>query len=648
MPLLRGNDTLLFSEAIAVNGRILPAMVYFHMITDLRLHGSLGPVDFFTFVAGATTHNTYFYQEEPQKIRFFARGNEFTISEGSITYKGTGGSFCEYMFGVEKPIKDMEKGDILNRLVMFGAFLDENEHVVFTNNTEGTETFDRLFLQGHPVVNYYFIVSSDFRGEYRKRQKQILKAAGKFLKRARLLGDDRDTELLGSFSIALNEERSSIFLFKLINRANREYYDAFNRFYSEKRGLSPEDAHRVEQLALRYDIDRYQQERMKIDVMYRHPENRVVVDEYRDVLIRGSFRDTLQASEYARLKRLRTLSIRNDIPTNLFDKLDKLLLKDKKIQETEELEYIKDARAILENLFFKDALLKRNIIKEDIVRLIKAKHRAYSQNDRGFDQVLLDIGRVCDELSRETDDFRAFEEFSSIVTYFDRYDNLYSLLSHLAFMENIELREESLRSFMGNKEAFDALDENLFRSVFIHDLLENKYVTGYGKRKIEAILKGTEDVRKGEATIRDVVQEVKNLTGEEKLYHEIHAALKKRMRNLYPGLDTREEREKILEDIAAELTDGGSAPGGIPVRLFEKVFIDLRKESVYLNQIFPLVIRSSDRGLREDFLLNSGLDRFYVESLEREFFEEKGLDTTALDQLRGEKILSGVGGGERI
>lgn len=618
------------------------------MLTDVRLHGSLGPVDFFAFVAGATTHNAYFYEEEPQKIRFFARGNEFSISGKGVTYMGTGGSFCEYMFGVEKPLKDMEKSDILNRLVMFGAFLDEDEQVVFTNNTGGTEPFSRLFLQGHPVVNYYFIVASDFKGDYRKRQKQILRAVGKFLKRADLSADGRDTELLGRFCSALNEEKSSVFLFKLINRANREYYNAFRRFYSDSRGLSPDDEVQIGEIAASYGIDQYQQERMKIDVMYKHPENRIVFDEYRDVLIRGISRDTLEASEYARLKRLRTLSIRNDIPTNLFDKLDELLLKDRKIQETEEPEYAKDARAILENLFFKDALLKRHIIKEDIVRLIKAKHQAYSQNDRGFDQVLLDIGRACDEMARETDDFRAFEELSSIITYFDRYDNLHSLLSQLAFMENIDLREESLRSFMGNKAAFDELDENLFKSLFIHDLLENKYITGYGKRKIKAILKGTENIRKGEATLKDVIEEVKNLTMEERLYHKTHAALKKRMRNLYPGLETKKAREKIREDIAAELVDGGSAPGKIPVKLFEKVFIDLRKESVYLNQIFPLVIRSNDLNLREDFLRNSGLDRFYVESLEREFFEEKGLDTAVLDQLRGEKILSGVGGGERI
>lgn len=617
------------------------------MIRDLRLHGSIGRVDFLAFAAGASTYNSYFYEEEPSRIRFFSRGNELTISEDSIMYKGTGGSFCQYMFGVEKPVKDMEKNDVLNRLIMFGAFLDDKEKVVFTNNTEGLETFDKLFLQGHAVVNYYFLVSSDYEGDYRKRQQHILKSVGKFLKRTDLLSGEHDTELLSNFCAELREKNSIVFIFKLMNKANQEYYTAYRGFYAKNRELSQEEELYLEDIVVRNRIDRYQQERMKIDVMYNHPENKIVVDEYRDVLIKSMARDTLHASEYARLNRLRTLSIRNNIPVVLFDTLDELLLKGKKIQETEERDYLKDARAILENLFFKDPSLKQHIIKEDIVRLIRAKHTAYSQNDRGFEQVLLDIGRACDELARETDDFRVFEEFSSIITYFDRYDNVQALLSQLAFMKRVELKDESLRSLIGNKKAFDELDADLFKTMFIKELLANKYITGYGRRKIKLVHKGIENIQQGESSLKDVITELKTVTEEEKLYHETHTALKEKMRSFFPGLELKEVREKIRADITAELTGKGICDK-IPAKLFEKVFIDLRKESVYLNQIFPMVIQAADSLLREDFLENSGLDRFYIESLEQEYFEEKALDMAFLDSLREGKEILGIGGGERI
>ncbi|MEW6585960.1 MAG: TIGR04442 family protein, partial [Nitrospirota bacterium] len=126
------------------------------MIRDLRLHGKIGPVEYFAFVGGAGVYNTYFYEEGPSGIRFFSRGNEFTISDEGIHYKGTGGSFCEYMFGVDQPLKDLRKRMVANRLIMFGAFLDEDERVIFTNETEGRESFYRLFIQGHAVKNYYF------------------------------------------------------------------------------------------------------------------------------------------------------------------------------------------------------------------------------------------------------------------------------------------------------------------------------------------------------------------------------------------------------------------------------------------------------------------------------------------------------------
>ncbi len=617
------------------------------MIKDLGLHGSIGPVDFFAFVIGVSTYNTYFFEEGSSSIRFFSRGNEFTISEDNISYRGIGGSFCEYMFGVEKPVKDLTKSDISNRLIMFGAFLDDNEQVVFTNETDGSETFYKLFLMGHAVRNYYFIVSSEFKDDYRKRQKDVLMSVGKFLKRTDLLRDEKDSEMISSFFSELNEQNSILFIFKLINRGNQEYYNAFKNLYSKNRELNPHEELYLEEIALRNKIDSYQQERMKIDIMYRHAENRVVVDEYRDILIRGLMKDVIGASEHAKLSRLRTLSIRNDIPIVLFDKLDELLMKDKKVHETEEKDYLKDVRSILGTLFFKDTLLKQHIIKEDIVRLIKAKHTAYYRSDRGFEQILLDAVKATDEISHKTNDFSLFEELSSIITYFDRYDNVLAMLNHLAFIKNIEFNEDSLRSLIGNKMEFDKLDKNLFKSIFIKDLVENKYTTSYGKRKLKLLFKGIENITNGEASFKDVIKDLKKLTDEEKIYYEIHDALKEMMKGYFPGMEIKELKKQFKNDIAKKLAKKGISDR-IPAKLFEKAFIDLRKEYLYLNQIFPAIIYQGNSSLREDFLENSGLDRFYVESLEQEYFKEKGLDMVLLETIREGKEISSIGGGERI
>ncbi len=610
------------------------------MIHDLRLHGNIGPIEYFTFVGGAGTYNTYFYEESPTSIRFFSKGNEFTMTEEGIHYKGTGGSFCEYMFGVEKPLKDLFKKNVLNRLIMFGAFLDENEQIIFTNDTEGKESFYRLFLHGHAVKNYYFLVSSNFKGDYKDRQKEILSAVGKFLKRTIFLTEDADTELLEGFVSELKEQDSTIFIFKLIHKANQEFYKIFKDFYFKGRSITTSEELYLEEFSSKYDIDRYQQERMKIDIMYRHPDNKRLVDEYRDILLIANLNNTFNNTEFARLKRLRTLGIRNNIPSVLFDTLDDLLLKGVKIQEIEEPEYLRETRSILQNLFFKDTSLKKHIIDEDIIRLIKAKQIAFLQGDKGFEQILLDTVKTCDEIARENNDYSLLEELTSIVTFFDRYDNVYNLLSQIAFMENVMLSEDSLRSLIGNKKEFDKLNNRLFDEIFIKELFNNKYITSYGRKKIIAISKGIKKISAGDASIKEIVGELKRINDEERLYYQIYSALKERMRNFFPSIDSKKTKEKIREDISQELLEKGIA-SEIPKKLFEKVFIDLEKESFYLNHLLPLIIQNNDINLREDFIKNSGLDRFYIENLERQYFEKKQLDQTLLESLL-------IGGGERI
>lgn len=600
------------------------------MIRDLRLHGSIGPVEYFALVSGATAFNTYFYDETPSGIRFFSRGNEFTLSDEGIHYKGTGGSFCEYMFGVEKPVKDLMKRTIANRLIMFGAFLDEHERVVFTNDTEGKESFYRLFLQGHAAKNYYFFVSSDFTGDFRKRQKQILVSVGKFLKRTILIAEDRDTELLDGFLSELKNKNATVFIFKLVHRANMQFYRSFSEFYFRERALTAGEELYLEDLVLQLDIDRYQQERMKIDIMYRHPDNKQVVDEYRDILLNGIAKDTLPQVDSARLRRLRTLGIRNNIPSVLFETLDELLLKGKKIQEIEEPEYLRETRIILQSLFFRDLSLKRHIINEDVIKLLRAKQAADTAGDKGFEQILLDTVRACDEIARETKDFDLFEEFTNIATYFDRYDNVANLFSQIAFIENVNITEDSLRSLIGNKREFDQLDPKLFEELFIREILSNKYVTAFGRKKIIAITKGIKKISAGDASLKDVIAEFKTVADEEKLYRLVYTALKERMRSFFPGLEMKKGREKIREDIERELSEKHFT-GEVPKKLFDKVFLDLRKESFYLNHLLPLIIERRDFSLREDFLGNSGLDRFHIETLEKEYFETRKLDTSVLE-----------------
>lgn len=618
------------------------------MIHDIRFHGQVNPkVEYYAIVAGSDITKRYFHEitstSSGDIIRFFSGVNEFIINGGGISYKGTGGSFCQYMFGVDQPIKDLVKTDVLNRLVMYGAiYSDLDDRIIFTNNTEGRESFDKVFLSGHAVTNYYFFIHSDFKGEIRKRQEEILRVLGKYLKRSEWIGFGDDSAIIRGIHKELREPKSILFLFKLLNKHNEEYYNLFKEAYYRNKAITKDEEGALAILAEKYDIDPYQQERIKIDVMYKHPDNKKIVDEYKEILIHGGRKGEIDPLDLAKLTRLRTLSIRNNIPLTLFDTLDGLLLKGKRIIELDEPEHIKETRAILEGLFLKDRTIKDHIIDEDLIKLLRAKHKSEIYRDMGFERVLLDTGRKCDETARDLNDFKILEDFGYIITFFDRYDATATAINQLAFMRNAEFTEDTLRSILGNKRIFDKLKPGLFEELFIEKLLKNKYLTNYGRKKINSLLRGLRDIEDGRASYREVAWEIGMITEEDRLYVLLHHAIKERMRGFYQGLDTREGQEALLQEITDEFLLKGLLNRDIPVDLFKEVLFNLRKESFYLNSLLPRIIENKDSKLRDDFLSNSGLDRFYIEGLEREYFEESGLPLTLLDEIRrgeGEVIL---------
>ncbi len=600
------------------------------MIESIRLHGKVSPaVEYYATIAGANINQRYCYEsteEDGEPIdRFFSAGNEFRLTPRGIGYKGTGGGFCEYMFGVDQPIKDLVKKEVLNRLVMYGA-VESGDSVTFTNHTEGFETYERVFLDGHAVTNYYFFVQSELKGELRARQEELVRRLGKTLKRSVHVahvgsGASDDSLLVRELLEALREPGSVLFLFRLVNRQHEEYYEAFRLAYAEQKAISEEAAARLAALAARYGISQYQQERIKIDVMHKHPDNKRIIDEYKDILIAAGRNNEINLSEIARLTRLRTLSVRNSIPTTLFDTLDERLLKDKKLVEVDEPEYIRETRAIFEGLFLSKPDLQSAITSEDLVKLLRAKAKSVAHRDLTFEAILLEIGRVCDEHAVQADAGVILENFSSIITYFDRYDTTASVVNQLAFMEAWEMPEEKLRSLLHNKKVFDLVKPGLFEELFIDALRRNSYLTAYGRRKVEALASGLKAIEEGNASIRDVAAELSAIQEEAALYRLVHGRLKDRIKTFYSELTNKVEQDALRRILGEELSSKGLIQREIPEALFRQVVLNIQKEAFYVNSLLPQIRRTGDERLREDFIENSGLDRFYIEELEKEFAE---------------------------
>src|SRR6185369_2700010 len=107
-------------------------------------------------------------------LRIFSPGNEFVIAPEGISYRGNGGYFCEYMFGVDQPSSDLSKPEIVNRLVIYGARTDDPSGVVrFSDRTAGSESYENIFFDGNAVCNYYFFVHSNrLSGKLKNQQEE--------------------------------------------------------------------------------------------------------------------------------------------------------------------------------------------------------------------------------------------------------------------------------------------------------------------------------------------------------------------------------------------------------------------------------------------------------------------------------------------
>jgi len=609
------------------------------MHKDIRLHGQTGgQIEYFAMVAGTEAYQRYFFNivQDEDQLRIFSPGNDFIIGPEGISYQGNGGYFCEYMFGVDQPSSDLVKPDIINRLVMYGARADEESGTVrFSDRTAGTESYVNIFFEGNAVCNYFFFVHSNLLSrKLKNQQEELVKRLGKVIKRSETVGEERDDALIAELFPLLKDESAQFFFIKLINRYHREYRDQFRQLYFRNKKISDEDFTLLTNLATRNQIDRYQQERMRIDVMYRHPANKRIVDEYRNILLACNAKNEISHLDNARLTRLKTLSVRNKIPGALFYTLDEMLKKGRNLVSQVEQDYIAATREVLEGIFLREKDIESLIDREDMLSLITSKKKAMENRDHSFDQLLLDASKICDEKIRDGADPSLLDGFSYVITYLDRFDSVSNLISQLAFMENVRVTEEMLRGLLEHRAAFNNLKPGCFEELFIRELFENTYLGRFGRRKVKTLLDGLMAIEKNTDTIEELTFRLVEIDQEERVFNVLLEHVRDRIRNFYSKITTKADQEALRREVVEELKTKKRIKNDIPAHLFDEAIFTIKTEAMYLHSLLPSIIAERDVGLREDFLENSGLDRFYVEELEREYFEKNELDLDGLYQIR--------------
>jgi uncharacterized protein (TIGR04442 family) len=600
------------------------------VIRSIVHQGFIGEtIEYFAVVAGPDVDKRFFFEQiatpRGDVVRYFAGTSEVMLNPEGVRFRGNGGIFGEYMFGGHLPVGDLLNDEVLNRLVLFGASPDhQTRELRFSPDTEGFETYDNLFLQGNAVANHFFFVDDRKKiADVADRQEKTLKSIGKLLKRSKRVGAGNFLALAHEMLEGLGESETTLVLVRLVHRINQQYAEICRSRYYDSRALV--DVMSSEELGR---IEAYQRERIQIDVIYHHPDNQELIDEYKRILAScaGSI---INHSARARLMRLRTLSLRNEVPLSIFDTLEEIVLQERHVavRKEDEPDYIQTTREILGGF-----LLGRNITRRlsslDLVQLMENKQKAAANRDQTFEELLLDTGRLIDEIAREEEDFERLESFGELVTLFDRIDHTTTLVNKLAFMDDVELSQEQVRSLLGNMQVFEKLQRGLFQQLFIDPIMSNEYALAYGKKKLYALTLGLLSIENNEASIGDVAQAIAEINRNERAYFAVYNLARKRMANFYLELNTPEGRDTFRREIRAEVDENVSDA------LLEEVITKIRLEAFYINQLLPRIIDEHDARIRNDFLSNSGLDRFQVEELESEYFEMRDFPPQLLEAIR--------------
>jgi uncharacterized protein (TIGR04442 family) len=302
----------------------------------------------------------------------------------------------------------------------------------------------------------------------------------------------------------------------------------------------------------------------------------------------------------------------------------------------EEPAYLIEVRGVLETILLQSRQVGVHFEKEDLIKLLRSKLIALENRDSAFDRILIEVGKECDERSQKAGDTTALEEFGNIVTFFDRFDNVYHVVNSLGFHEEERLLEDKLRSLMMSKKVFDDVQENLFHDLFITPVLRNHYLPQYGRKKVEVLYNGISNIETGDYSLQDVLISLEDLVREEREYRIVKTAMDRWLKKFGRSLKGLEEESSFINDVRKMLASRGLVRPDVPEAFFRKALDDLKMEQIYFGSVLPNAIKSGDAAIRSEFIDTSGMDMMRIEELERDFQQQYRIADDAMEGIRSD------------
>jgi uncharacterized protein (TIGR04442 family) len=591
------------------------------MIRDVHISGSVSERhEYYTTAIGPHLNLRLIHdgRAEPGRSfdRFFSGGNEIRVTSDGVGHTGTGGAFCSYMFGVDIPEKDLLRSDVRNRLVMHGARYDEeHDRLVFSNDTAGFETFSRVFNEGHAFANHYFFVVGDLQGNLRATQESLLRVAGKFLKRQDLNTSARDArDLAAALHEAFGVPAWTLFLVKIVDVNAEAFYDRFKGAYRPGHDATDDERQSFDLLARHYEVDAFRRERITLDVIYEHDDNKRVVDAYKEALVAHLEHKMPEHALLPKLNLLRAFAARNRAPSTIFDRLDSVLTDLGGQRGSAEPPFVAGAREILENLFVRR--IGSDLDAASIVRLLHAKRQAMEQRYVGFESVLLDAAHASDEWARLGKSLKLRAQFEQLIDYLDLFDRASTLVNSIAFIDDFEVTPPRLEELVESQKAFDELRPGLFAELFLTPLARNAYVGAYGRRRIDALAEGLASAAAEPASAREIPAALARIAETARLHRLIDAMLREAVGDVQAEPLDDAQKGMLRRDVETRLRTDFGVTAAVDAALFDAVLRGIEREQYYTSELLPKIVATHDLALRESFLSTSGLDLFRVEEIE--------------------------------
>jgi uncharacterized protein (TIGR04442 family) len=273
-----------------------------------------------------------------------------------------------------------------------------------------------------------------------------------------------------------------------------------------------------------------------------------------------------------------------------------------------------------------------------ILKVLEAKKDSIEKGDQGFERLMLDVGRYCDERldSGNGTGLGAHRNFLKLVALLQNVDETSKRINKLVFFAKGIPDIETLTGIKGTWDELATLKSGLFQEFFITGLLTSDILGRMGRKRLASLVEGLEEISSGHGTLADIQKRMALVEREEQIIVTLVTTIQDVIGNKYGWVAGNSERDTIKRIVTIELRHRRFLKGEIPDKLFD-VGLRLAKSSLlYINTLLPIIVANRDANLREEFIRDSGLDRLLIEELEEHWCKREDVPGEKLAFIRGQ------------